>query len=327
MIQYDRILIGRQAEELGFVRDTYEKVCRLSDVLDFIAKDDLLSTSLALKGGTAINLTIFNLPRLSVDIDLDYSELVSRYQMLAKRKLISERIKKYMMGGGYEISEKSKKYHALESLVFNYQNAAGTKDNLKIEINYMLRCHVLPTERRKFTLPWQNSENTILCVAPLEIFASKIVALINRAAPRDLFDLTMMIHENLFDKSKQELLRKCIVFYSAIGSENTPVSFSFDRFMEISQNKIKTDLLPVLRNGKYFDVKKSQQECLCYLKGLLCPTKDELAFWEAFRDKRYCPELVFSDQDIVTRIKQHPMALWKCSEHNLIEDNNNKEIN
>ena len=71
MMQFDRMALGKKARELGFVRDTFEKVCRLAEVLDFIQKDALLSKTLALKGGTAINLTIFNLPRLSVDIDMD----------------------------------------------------------------------------------------------------------------------------------------------------------------------------------------------------------------------------------------------------------------
>ena len=111
MTQFDRITLGRQARELGFVRDTFEKVCRLADVLAFLESDALLSRTLALKG--------------------------------------------------------------------------GMKDNLKIEINYMLRAHVLPTTRRAVRLPWNNGELTVLSVAPIEIFASKIVALINRTAARD----------------------------------------------------------------------------------------------------------------------------------------------
>ena len=50
MMQFDRISIGRQARELGFVRDTFEKVCRLADVLEFMESDKLLSNTLALKG-------------------------------------------------------------------------------------------------------------------------------------------------------------------------------------------------------------------------------------------------------------------------------------
>ena len=52
MMQFDRISLGRQAKELGFVRDTFEKVCRLADVLSFMESDPLLFGSLAIKGGT-----------------------------------------------------------------------------------------------------------------------------------------------------------------------------------------------------------------------------------------------------------------------------------
>jgi predicted nucleotidyltransferase component of viral defense system len=67
-----------QSRELGFIRDTFEKVCRLTDILKFFESDALLAEVLALKGGTAINLTVFNLPRLSVDTDLDYCRNVSK---------------------------------------------------------------------------------------------------------------------------------------------------------------------------------------------------------------------------------------------------------
>ena len=74
MMQWDRLTLGRMAKELGFPRDTLEKVCRLADVLKFMESDEPLSEGIALKGGTAINLTIFDLPRLSVDIDLDFAQ-------------------------------------------------------------------------------------------------------------------------------------------------------------------------------------------------------------------------------------------------------------
>lgn len=146
------------AKELGFPRDTLEKVCRLADVLKFMESDELLSEGIALKGGTAINLTIFDLPRLSVDIDLDYCRSIEREEMLADRGIITDKISKYMMANGYALSPKSKSYHALDSFVYEYVNCGGTKDNLKIEINYMLRCHVLPVARREVRLPWNEEK-------------------------------------------------------------------------------------------------------------------------------------------------------------------------
>ena len=317
MEQFNRITLGRQAKELGFVRDTFEKVCRLADVLSFLEQNDALSSSLALKGGTAINLTIFNLPRLSVDIDLDFAKALPRDAMLEQRAVISDRVEKYMAAGGYTLSRKSKHYHALDSLVYEYQSAGGMKDNLKIEINYMLRCHVLEVRRRAVKLPWLDRELTVLSVDPMEIFASKIVALMNRAAPRDLYDLSNMLKYGLFDDADQDMLRKCVVFYSAIGSEETPTEFSFDSILAIRQNKIKTDLLPVLRNSVYFDVKAAQDQCVRYLRELLALTEQERAFLQAFREKAYKPELLFANDSILERISGHPMALWKCGDQSI----------
>lgn len=313
MMQFDRMTLGKKARELGFVRDTFEKVCRLADVLDFIQKDPLLSDKLALKGGTAINLTIFNLPRLSVDIDMDFSENLPRDEMLSVRKQITERIGKYMTGAGYRLGPRSKTYHALDSFVYEYQNAGGMKDNIKIEINYMLRCHVLPPVRRTVNLPWLEQELTVLSVDPLEIYGSKIVALLNRAAPRDLYDIHTMMQYGLFDESQEPMLRKCVMYYCAIGSDTVPEQFSFDNVAGVSQQRVKTDLIPVLRRGAWFDADKAHQQVIAYLKELLSPDAQELSFWTAFRQKEYCPELLFQDEAVLSRIGRHPMALWKCS--------------
>lgn len=314
-MQFDRVDLGRTAKELGFVRDTFEKVCRLTDVLEFMGADELLSESLALKGGTAINLTIFNMPRLSVDIDLDYSGEISRDDMLQDRKVITARISKYMSANGYILSPKSKNYHALDSFVYEYVNSGGSKDNLKIEINYMLRCHVLPVVRRKVELPWNNKELNVLSVAPLEIFASKTVALLNRTAPRDLYDIHNMVKQSLFDEEEQIMLRKCTVYYSAVGSEMPPEGFDLSNISKVSAQKIKTDLKPVLRTGERFELDVVQKEVSDYLSIILIPTDDEIRFWDDFRKGYYRPELVFGQTGQCANIKQHPMALWKCQKN------------
>lgn len=59
------------AKTTGFIKDNVEKVMRLIDILG-----EIFSTKwkdkLVLKGGTAINMFYMDMPRLSVDIDLDY---------------------------------------------------------------------------------------------------------------------------------------------------------------------------------------------------------------------------------------------------------------
>ena len=101
-----------------------------------------------LKGGTAINLTVFNLPRLSVDIDMDYIPNDSREDMLMARERISRIIKDYMGLEGYQLSPASRFSHSLDAFHFQYLNTGGNRDMIKIEINYSLRAHIFdPVEK------------------------------------------------------------------------------------------------------------------------------------------------------------------------------------
>ena len=153
-----KAFIGQKAEELNFNRDTLEKVVRLTEILNFLNTDTLMKDCLALKGGTAINLTIFDLPRLSVDIDLDFTQNIGREEMLNVRESLKTTLQKYMNANGYDLSPKSKFPHALDSFVFSYTNCGSVKDNIKVEINYSLRAHILPVERVKADVLGQTVE-------------------------------------------------------------------------------------------------------------------------------------------------------------------------
>lgn len=251
MNEFNRIELGKQAKQYGFVRDTYEKACRLSQVLAFIGSDDFLSNMLALKGGTAINLMFFNLSRLSVDIDLDLVQNLSKVEMMKTRGLITEKIHTFMNNHGYTYEERnSKNTHALISSVFSYVNIGGVKDKIKIEVNYMLREHILKPERQAIKEIQGFSSSKILCINPIEIYGAKITALLSRAAARDLYDVNNMLKSGMFSKKDIELLRKCAIFYKTINSEK-----AFDRFDtfiidQITFSKIKSDLFPVISSSE-----------------------------------------------------------------------------
>ena len=215
MLEYDREQIGRQAAEHGFIRDTFEKTCRLSELLVYFDRDIVLSKYLALKGGTAINMTIFRLPRLSVDIDLDFTENIPLAEMMDRRQLITDTIQLYMTSASYELTTKSKYRHSLDSFVFAYTNAGGVRDNIKIEINYSQRSHILPLEKRPIETLGMFTPVEVQTVLPIEIFAGKINTLLSRTAARDLYDVNNMILAGLFNEEQQDMLRKCTVFYSA----------------------------------------------------------------------------------------------------------------
>lgn len=318
---YDRNTLGKQARSLGFVRDTYEKMCRLTDILNIFEFDKVLYKNLALKGGTAINLAFLNLPRLSVDIDLDFTQNLSKVEMLKERKNINNRIKEFMDKSGYILSKKSKYHYALDSFVFEYTNSAGVKDNLKIEINYMLRSHILPITERKVEVPWKQEKIIITTLNPIEIFATKIVALLTRGAPRDLYDIYNLQKHNLLDK-RSHMLRKCAMFYSAIALDDVPKSFSLDSIDQINFKSIRAYLFPVFRREERFDLNTAKTEVKDYLTKVLRAEKSELDFWKAFSQNEYRPDFLFHDMDILKRIENHPMAIWKCQNREIRLRNN-----
>lgn len=311
--RYDIIFLGKKAEELGFVRDTLEKVTRLADVLEYLNTNPILKESLALKGGTAINLTIFNLPRLSVDIDIDYLVNNNREEMLEHRELINSTIHRYMISQGYTKNEKTKNPHSLDSWVYDYIGASGNRDNIKIEINYSLRAHVLQAEERPIITEHFLNEYRVKTLAPIEIYGSKINALLNRAAARDLYDARNMIHYKLFDESEETLLRKTVVFYAAMSAKVINKTFDTSAIDSITKQKIKTDLMPVIKRKDDFELETAKEMVKVYIADLMVLTEDEKKFLERFENGEYIPELLFEDERILERIKNHPMALWKMS--------------
>ena len=311
MATYNKQSLSKQAQELGFVRDTLEKMLRLAEILKFIASDPLLSAIVALKGGTAINLTIFNLPRLSIDIDLDYTRNNNKDEMMSDRENITAVIKRYMAAEGYKLSDKSKSFHSLDSFVYVFVTSAEVRDNITIEINYSIRSHVLPFVLKPIETLGFLSEANVLSVAPIEIFASKIVALLTRAAARDLYDMSNMVMFDLFDDSEASLLRKCTLFYFTIAGDEVPKTFDINRIYSLTNHRIRTDLQPVLRKKERFNLPAAQKRVEEYLTALLVVSDSEQQYLEAFREKEYKPELLFQDAEILERIRNHPMALWK----------------
>ena len=302
------------ANEMNFVRDTLEKVLRLSEILNYLNSNPLTKDNLALKGGTAINLTVFDLPRLSVDIDLDFADNLPRDEMMIARESIRNDLRTYMSTQGYAISPRSKAFHSLDSFVFTYQNLGGMNDNIKIEINYSLRAHIFDPVLRNLSVPELNGGNAVKTLVPIELFAAKINALIGRAAARDLYDVHNMIKFGLFDESELPMLRKCVVFYTAISQDEIPEEYDFKRMNAITSRKIKTDLLPVIKKGEFVELDSIKKEVTEYLTGLLTLTSDEREFLTRFKNKRYTPELLFDDISILDRIIKHPMAIWKMRE-------------
>ncbi len=145
----------------------------------------------AMKGGTALNLFVQDLPRLSVDIDVVFV----RHDM--PRDAALKAIKD-------ELSAAKTRIERMGFAVEVRQNKTGDEvkmfvtDNtfeVKVEVNYVFRGTVLPTVRTSLTAAAQalfaaNIEVPVLAIP--ELYGSKLVAAMDRQHPRDLFDVQHM---------------------------------------------------------------------------------------------------------------------------------------
>lgn len=165
----------------------YRQVRLLTRVLPLVA----METCFALKGGTAINLFIRDLPRLSVDIDLVYLPMEDRetalHSIAAALTRIAEAIIRAMPGVDI-IKSFEDQPDALRLFV------AQGGDRIKIELSPVLRGSVFPEVLREVSPAVEEQfgyvEMQLLSIP--DLYAGKICAALDRQHPRDLFDVKLL---------------------------------------------------------------------------------------------------------------------------------------
>ena len=314
MFDYDKREVVAISKSNNFLINNTEKVLRLTNVLNFVNKTEF-GEYLCLKGGTAINLFLLDLSRLSVDIDYDFSLNCSKEEMLSMRKLITDKIINYMINDGYQLSDNSKYYHSLDSLVFSYFTTSGSNDNLKIEINYSNRVHVFsPILKTKALV--LGKEITTNMLSLYDLIGSKINALINRTVPRDFYDFYNLLMNSKYDYN---LLKKVVIFYLVVGSNDSisvdeKIKICFERINKIGYNKLRDTLVPLLHKQEKLDIVKMKQFVLSELEKMLVLNTNEKIFIEEFNRGNFNQQVLFEQYE-VNDLSTHPMIIWKIEQH------------
>lgn len=82
----------------------------------------------------------------------------------------------------------------------------------------------------------------------------------------------------------------------------------------MSRSDVRTGLNPVIRNSEDFELLPGKNRVRSYLEDLLVLSQAEEKFIAEFKQNNYLPELLFADKEIIERIKDHPMAIWRTKE-------------
>ena len=98
----------------------------------------------------------------------------------------------------------------------------------------------------------------------LELFGSKIKALIERTATRDLYDVYNMITHYVFSENQLADLRKVVIFYLAVGGNNPPKTKyeNFEAIDALNFSQFRANLIPVLRKSEHFDFETAKSRCV-----------------------------------------------------------------
>ncbi len=78
--------------------------------------------------------------------------------------------------------------------------------------------------------------------------------------------------------------------------------------------QLLTHLISTKSEEIYFQLDERKKIAKNYISDLMVLTTKEKEYLDRFEAKKYMPELLFEDAEMVERVKNHPMALWKCKE-------------
>lgn len=293
------------AAQTGFLQNALEKAMRIVSTLYEISEHPFLRDSFRLKGGTALNLFVYDMPRLSVDIDVNYVRELDKHKMENERKQIA-RIIPSILSATYDVSQ-TRDEHALLQFELGYQTATGSNDMLKIEINCLHRLPMIPTANLSFERFGQSVEFPVLGLE--ELLAAKVVTLLSRYTPRDLYDIYQTtILEPQLDQGR---FRSLILYYALMSRRQVSDLFT-PRWENITESDIRRLLHPLLIRGKYPSRDELTDKASAFLKSRLSLTDSENVALRLFYATGNLPyDALFPQQDLVERIKKSPALAWK----------------
>lgn len=301
-----------ESEITGFRPEVLEKVIHLLNLLEGLTRHPFLKGRWALKGGTALNLFLFDVPRLSVDVDINYIGALDREKMMAERPKIERAVEAVCSREGMSVIRVPTD-HAGGKWRLRYDSALGEDGNLEVDLNFMFRVPLWPVSMRNATVG-SCSASQIPVLDLHELAAGKLAALLARHASRDLFDTRQLLARTDLDEEK---LRLGFVLYGAMNRKDWRTVRVED--VRFDPRELRNQLIPVLRGNVLgetdLDTWAAQlvAEVRDGLKRVLPLTADENGFLDRLLDHGEIePERLTQDPKMVRRIKTHPLLEWKA---------------
>ena len=298
-------------EATGFKTDAIEKVLQLLNLLNKLNSHPFLKGKFALKGGSALNLFVFNIPRLSVDIDLNYIGAIEREKMLADRPKLEKAVEAVFSREGFTVKRKPLE-HAGGKWRLSYRSFEGLSGNIEVDLNFMFRIALWPVKALNSHPVGSFAARGIQVLDVHELAAGKLCALLARQEARDLFDsYQLLIHKDL----DQKRLRLAFVVYGAMNRKDWRMVSAED--IDFAADELSNQLLPLLRLRSA----EENQSPASYGERLVNECRDRLSVVLPFSDsEKEFLNLLLDKGEIVSSLLTSDPELQECiSRHPLLE--------
>ena len=271
------------------------------------AEDSMLSKSLVLRGGTALNLEESSPPRLSVDLDFDYIGAIPRDDMLKQKPEVIAAIQQIGRSLGYQVTT-IKDAPAGSTIKLNYQNSSGTQDLLRTDISWTNRVGIEPVRNVQLWQPTGVALVYFPLVGRIDLIAGKYRALIDRVAARDVFD-AVGIARAFGSEWPSSDVQNAFVFLT--GTLDLPLtSYQHDRIDLLTEEDFKNNLLPMLSPNQEVVFETLIKEAKAALEPMLNLSEAHNEFVERLHKGEFDPSILFPNET-GERLKLHPHLLWK----------------
>jgi len=306
--------VQREAAAAGFRAEPMEKALRLLEVLEALRSHPFLKERIALKGGTALNLFVFDAPRLSVDIDLNYIGSADRETMLEERPKVEQAVQAVCGRLGITI-RRAPVEHAGGKWRMAYDGASGRSGSLELDMSFMYRIPLWPPEMRDSRPLGTFSVTRIPVLDVHELAVGKLSALFSRNTCRDLFDAHNLFQNISFDPAR---LRLGFVVYGGASRRD----WRAVKIEEITADPgdIEQQLVPMLR----IDLAPGRTELESWSRklveesrgflGTLLPFKpEEFEFLARLNEQGEIDVALLTDDAAMQEtLRMHPGLLWKA---------------
>lgn len=310
-MQPDKKYLEKKSAQTGFAKDNLEKVWRLTVLLKRITESSALKNKFLLRGGTALNFIHSDIPRLSIDIDLDFIGALDKTGMESQKPGLIEEINHLAASLNYNIVPPELGYAAYQ-LILKYLNLGGSNARIKIDINWLNRLPMGITNLQFKTLfPESIPTFPVATLQTEELLAGKTIAFLDRLEPRDFYDVCQ-IAQGVF-KCDLNLLRKLVIWTGCTRTEQGDFR-KLTKFTGVSmtEGEFKNAILPLLSRNKtkpdFFSAKKAVET---FIRNILKFTDNEKNFIADFYKKDVKPEVLFEQYPYPSEILKHPGLLWR----------------